>query len=227
MKKVIAGIAVCVALSACSPGMNSLPSKPPAPTVDISNVTILTVPVAQEPSPPLLESVRALRVSEERPQGYKRSLFTHWIDGDGDGCDTRAEVLFSEAVEAPKVDKNCKISGGAWFSPYDQIRVTNAGELDLDHVVGLAEAWQSGADTWKPEQRRAFANDLDDPRTLVAVTASVNRSKNSFDPAEWLPPVLAARCVYISDWVAVKTRWDLAVDQREKDVLLQWATTCQ
>lgn len=227
MKKsyLVVGMSVCVVLAACSPTENPPPSNPKVPTISSANIP--TVPATPEPAPPLLQSVRALRVGEERPDGYERDMFLHWIDGDGDGCDTRAEVLFSEAVEVPQVDKDCKLSGGAWFSPYDQVRVTNAGDLDVDHVVGLAEAWQSGADTWISEQRRAFANDLDDPRTLVAVTASVNRSKNSYDPAEWLPPVSAARCVYISDWVAVKTRWDLAVDQKEKDVLLQWANTCQ
>jgi hypothetical protein len=84
-------------------------------------------------------------LSEDKDVGYNRSFFKHWIDANKNGCDTRAEVLISEAVVKPKVDKKCKITGGKWLSAYDNKSVTNASLLDVDHLVPLAEAWRSDA----------------------------------------------------------------------------------
>ena len=111
----------------------------------------------------------APQIAQDKESGYDRSLFKHWIDEDKDKCDTRAEVLISEAVVKPKVDKKCKISGGKWLSAYDGKSVTNASQLDVDHLVPLAEAWRSGAWAWTSQQRQAFANDLADSRALIAV----------------------------------------------------------
>ena len=84
-------------------------------------------------------------VAGEVRTGYSRDLFHLWIDADGDGCDTRAEVLISEAEDAPTVGSGCSLSGGRWFSYYDGVSQTSASALDIDHMVPLAEAWDSGA----------------------------------------------------------------------------------
>ncbi|WP_240958439.1 HNH endonuclease family protein [Streptomyces chilikensis] len=165
------------------------------------------------------EALAALPAEAENREGYNRDLFRHWVDADRDGCSTRAEILISEATAPPTVGANCAISGGEWFSPYDDRTVTSARDLDIDHFVPLAESWDSGASAWSASEREAFANDLGDPRSLIAVTASSNRSKSDQDPAEWLPPATAYRCVYASAWVIVKTRWGLSVDPAEKEAL--------
>ena len=90
--------------------------------------------------------------------------------------------------------------------------------FDIDHLVPLAEAWDSGAGGGPPAPGERYANDLGDPRTLVAVTASANRSKSDQDPAEWLPAL--GQCRYVRQWVAVKIRWSLKVDAAEKRALL-------
>ncbi|MFF5447064.1 HNH endonuclease family protein [Streptomyces sp. NPDC012888] len=95
-----------------------------------------------------------------------------------------------------------------------------------EHLVPLAEAWDSGARNWDKAQRVAYANDLSVDHHLVAVTARSNRQKADRDVAEWLPPVEAVRCRYITEWIAVKTRYGLSVDQAEKDTLTQYASTC-
>jgi hypothetical protein len=61
-------------------------------------------------------------LSEDKDVGYNRSFFKHWVDANKNGCDTRAEVLISEAIVKPKVDKKCKITGGKWLSAYDNSR---------------------------------------------------------------------------------------------------------
>jgi hypothetical protein len=164
---------------------------------------------------PLATLLSLLRVRPEDRTGYERSRFVHWIDADGDGCDTRREVLIADAIVKPAVGAGCALSGGDWLSLYDGLTVSDPAQLQIDHVVALAEAWDSGASAWTPARRQAFANDLDVPFALLAVSATTNQSKSDRDPADWLPPASGAACAFLGDWIAVKVRWDLAVDQRE------------
>jgi hypothetical protein len=97
--------------------------------------------------------------------------------------------------------------------------------FDVDHMVALAEAWDSGAKRWTAGTRKRFANDLGDRRTLVAVSASANRSKSDRDPAEWLPA--RGQCRYVREWTAVKIRWSLQVDRAEKRALVRRAGNCR
>lgn len=99
------------------------------------------------------------------------------------------------------------------------IQSRNPSTFDIDHLVPLAEAWGSGANAWSAEQRTAFANDLGFRPSLIAVSASSNRSKGDRDPAEWMPPAANEHCRYLRTWVAVKTRWRLAIDVAEKRAL--------
>ena len=149
---------------------------------------------------PLRDVVAALPVATELRDGYERTKFKHWVDADRDGCNTRAEVLLAEAATAPTMGEKCAITGGSWYSAYDDTYITNPRTSDIDHMVPLAEAWDSGAYAWTPEQRQAYANDLDEPRALIAVTATTNRSKADQDPHQWLPPYEPARCEYITSW---------------------------
>lgn len=169
-------------------------------------------------------ALESLTVADESRAGYQRSLFKHWIDADGDGCNTRYEVLISEAKSKPRVGSGCRLSGGRWVSAYDGVQTSKIAALDIDHVVPLAEAWDSGASNWTSEQRMRFANDLEDSRSLIAVTATSNRQKSDRDPAEWLPA--RGRCSYLVQWVAVKVRWALAVDPAEKLALAGLIDTC-
>ncbi|WP_131770269.1 HNH endonuclease family protein [Candidatus Protofrankia californiensis] len=174
----------------------------------------------------LRAAITDLPVTAENRTGYTRETFEHWVDADTDGCTTRSEVLIAEAVTAPSVGAGCRLTGGAWRSYYDDATWTNPTDLDIDHLVPLAEAWDSGASTWTDAQRRAYANDLDDPRSLVAVTDRLNQAKGDKDPAAWMPPATDARCRYLTEWVAVKIRWRLAVDTTEKTALTSHAATC-
>jgi hypothetical protein len=199
-----------------------------APASDVTVTVRLTslAPPVSDPTATLpagtstLGAVLAgLPVAAERRAGYSRSLFRHWIDADKDGCDTRREVLIAEAVIAPTVSAGCSLSGGRWLSLYDDLTVTDPGGLDIDHLVPLAEAWDSGAYGWDAARRQAYANDLGVAWSLIAVSASSNRSKGDADPAEWLPPDASYTCQYVADWVAVKARWSLSVDSAVKAVI--------
>lgn len=177
---------------------------------------------------PIAVGVSRLAVENESREGYNRDLFRHWNTGldAADGCNTRAEVLVSEAVTVPGVGARCALTGGSWWSYYDDVRVTSASALDIDHMVPLAEAWDSGASGWTSARREAYANDQGADASLVAVTARSNRSKSDQDPAEWLPPSADALCRYAAEWTATKLRWNLAVDEAEQDRLYLIAAGC-
>jgi hypothetical protein len=163
-----------------------------------------------------LALLQSVRVENEFSSGYDRSLFDHWRDVDGDGCDSRDQVLKRDSISLPQVDPiSCDVIAGDWISPYDGARWSNPSDIDIDHVVALKEAWDSGAWSWSSAQRRAFANDTSDSRTLLAVTDSVNQSKSDKDPSNWLPPLQSYTCTYIGNWVAVKVRWNLSMDSSE------------
>ncbi|MFS0698118.1 HNH endonuclease family protein [Streptomyces nitrosporeus] len=191
-------------------------------------------PAAAAPSAPspaaaavltLDDALEQLPVADESRQGYTRSAFKHWNAGldPADGCNTRAEVLLAEAVEEPAVSAGCKLTGGSWISYYDNQEVNDPAKLDIDHMVPLAESWDSGASAWDAKRREAYANDQTASASLVAVTARTNRSKADQDPAQWMPPLPEAHCRYISEWVATKLRWNLTADQAEADALTAYA----
>ncbi|MGW1411002.1 HNH endonuclease family protein [Streptomyces sp. NPDC002403] len=174
----------------------------------------------------LAEAIAQIPAGTEDRTGYERNSFRLWVDADKDGCDTRKEVLIAEAVKAPEQGARCALSGGEWLSYYDEVTVTAATKLDIDHVVPLAEAWDSGASTWTAERREQYANDLGADRSLVSVTAKTNRSKADRDPAEWLPPASSAQCTYGADWVGTKLRWKLTSDDKERAALEKLAKDC-
>ncbi|WP_434094525.1 HNH endonuclease family protein [Streptomyces albidoflavus] len=182
----------------------------------------LSAGIEDGPCPPRLPT------AVESRAGYTRTAFKHWTAGDNptDGCNTRQEVLISEAVVAPEIGPRCSLTGGTWFSYYDEVEVNGASGLDIDHMVPLAEAWDSGASAWTAARREAYANDQGQASSLVAVTARTNRSKSDQDPAEWLPPASGALCRYGAEWTATKLRWGLTVDDLERDRLLDIAAGC-
>ncbi len=172
-------------------------------------------------SAPLVTAINNLPVATEVRTGYERSKFKHWVDADGDGCSTRFEVLDIESETSVTCSN---LAGGRWFSYYDRVSWTDSGRIDIDHMVPLAEAWDSGARNWTAAQREAYANDLGDSRSLVGVTDSVNTSKGDKDIAEWLPTY--DRCRYLREFVAVKIRWRLTVNSGEKTAMQNLAAGC-
>ena len=146
-------------------------------------------------------TVAAVPTAAESNSGYDRTLFKHWVDANGDCQNARAEVLISEReADTPltyTTSGKCTVSTGRWFSYYDRVSWTLASDVDIDHMVPLAEAWDSGARRWTVGTRRRFANDLRDARSLVAVTASSNRSKSDSDPASGCPT--GGRCRYVRE----------------------------
>lgn len=159
--------------------------------------------------------------SESGSTTYNRADFRHWIDESGDCRDTRVEVLIAES-KVPVTytsTRHCSVATGKWYSYYDGATWRSPADVDVDHMVPLKEAWESGARLWSVDRRTRYANDLGLPATLVAVTDNVNQAKSDKDPAGWLPPRSMARCTYAVAWVQVKYRWRLSIDSAERSLL--------
>lgn len=164
-----------------------------------------------------------LTVATEDRTGYDRDLFPHWITQSG-SCNTR-EVVLERDGENVQQNSSCAATSGSWYSVYDGATWTAASDVDIDHLVPLAEAWDSGADSWTTSRRQSFANDLTRPQ-LIAVTDNVNQSKGDKDPAQWMPSVSSYSCTYVRAWVQVKYYYDLSVDSAEKSKLTSVLNGC-
>lgn len=171
------------------------------------------------------EQLDALTVRQEQEaDSYDRALFPHWDSGVEGTCTTRQVVLERDGQDV-EVGEDCQPVSGSWSSAFDGEVLTDAGDVDIDHMVPLKEAWRSGAHAWTTEERQRFANDLDSTQ-LWAVSASSNRSKGDADPAEWMPPSEEVHCDYAASWVEVKYDWDLAVDPDEEQALREVLQGC-
>ena len=118
------------------------------------------------------------------------------------------------------------MTSGEWLAPYTGTVVTDPGKLDIDHMVPLGNAHASGAWHWSANHRERYANYLDDPQHLIAVTASANRSKGARGPEDWKPEDSSYWCQYAVDWITIKDDWGLTVTQREHDALVEMLNTC-
>ncbi len=179
----------------------------------------------------LKAAIQRLVVMEEPPRsGYARELFEHWVDVDGSGCTVRHKVLLADATAIAPLripsggGAPCVVYEGNWELLFDGARhVGVASEIDVDHVVALAEAWDSGAWAWDAERRRTFANDS---LNLIVADRQVNKDKADLDAGQWAPPDHRARCITAAKMVLTKLRYQLSVDAAERRGLLTMARSC-
>lgn len=174
------------------------------------------------------EPLDALRIKGRAPKtGYQRAAFgPPWADIDHNGCDTRDDILARDLLATTHDVDNCRVLAGLLRCPYTGQLVYfqrgDGSEVDIDHVVALSNAWQTGAFSWTTEKRTAFAND---PDNLLAVDATTNRQKGAGDAATWLPP--RDRCPYVKRQIAVKGRYGLWVTPAEHDAMARILATCR
>ncbi len=151
---------------------------------------------------------------------YKRNDWQHWIDEDKNCLSTRDEVLAKESLKTVGIDR-CRVVSGKWRDPYTGEAFTDPRELDIDHLVPLGEAYISGGSEWNSERKKQYANDLDLPEALIAVSASANRNKEAKDPTHWMPSNEEYHREYIEAWVRVKKKWGLSMDEEEEKKIME------
>ena len=180
-----------------------------------------------------LKAVDSLVVKGRAPKtGYARSEFGRaWLDVDHNGCDTRNDILRRDMVGITfkAGSATCLVAFGKLIDPYSGATmsfvrgVKTSALVQIDHVVALSNAWQTGAFKLSAEKRIAMAND---PLNLLAVNGSLNEQKSDGDAATWLPPLKSYRCSYVARQVAVKKKYGLWVTPAEKAAIVKILTTC-
>lgn len=143
---------------------------------------------------------------------YDRDDWGGWIDEDGDGLNTRHEVLAEESLIKPVISNN-KVISGKWFDKYTGKYFTNPSDLDIDHLVPLKNAHISGASNWSKKKKNRYYNYLKYDNHLIAVSKSANRNKSYKSPVNWLPPNKEYQCEYVREWFKIKTAWGLTIEE--------------
>ena len=123
-------------------------------------------------------------------------------------------------------ERECRVATGQWYGAFTGTYVETPGELDIDHLVPLKNAHNSGGWAWVSTQKQEYANDLGNPDHLIAVTRGANRSKGARGPEDWRPPDESYWCQYATDWTAVKMEWGLTMTQRESEAIIEMLDTC-
>ena len=206
-----------------------LPGTTTTSTTATTTTTSTTTTIASASSGWDEELLQGLIVSNSStPVSYDRDDWgSGWSDADGDCMRTRHEVLKTESVDQAQVDYyGCTVTGGRWYGAFTGTWVTNPSSLDIDHFVPLANAHASGGWAWSSTTKRNYYNDLSDPKHLIAVTASANRSKGARGPESWKPTNTDYWCVYAHSWATIKTRWELTVTTSELGALTSMLNTC-
>ena len=207
------------------PATTIAPADEPATTIAPADEPATNETTSTEGAAELIERLRPL-VAQPDPglPAYDRDHFAGWLDADGDCVNTRHEVLQAEAVDFSMNTGGCAVAVGQWFDPYTNRTYTDPSELDVDHVVALADAWVSGAWAWADEVLDRFSNDLGN---LNAIAAGENRSKSAKGPAEYSPTASAARCDYLVQYATVKIRWGLSITPRDFEVVEAGLEGCE
>ena len=206
-----------VTTGATPTGTPATPTPAPHPTV---------APPTQESSTTLTLTVAP--IAADIPD-YDRAEWKHWTDEDGDCSDARQEVLIAESLGTVtyETDRKCRVETGRWWAPHLGHHLENPSHIDVDHHVPLKNAHLSGAWAWSAERKEEYANYLEDPDHLVAISSRHNRSKGARGPEEWAPPDNALWCDYAVDWAQVKVQWELTMTPVEAEIAMDMLGTCE
>ena len=231
------------------PAPGQTPVRPPptptgeAPTPVYTPVTTRATPTgtpatltpAPEPTvaPPVLqEAVTPTIAIAPIPTGipaYSRSQWKHWVDADGDCQDARQEALIAESLVSVtfETDRQCRVESGRWYGAFTGTYFEDPGDVDVDHMVPLKNAHNSGGWDWSPAMKEEYANNLGDDDHLIAVQDNANQSKGARGPDEWMPPDETYWCQYATDWAEIKERWSLTMTEPEAGAVVEMLNTCE
>lgn len=191
----------------------------------------------QRSSAPAATALATLPTKGRAPKtGYARTRFgTAWTDTTDsplghNGCDTRNDILRRDLVDETvrTGTRGCVVLSGVLHDPYTARSIafhrgSTSSAVQIDHVVPLGDAWQTGAQQLSEQQRTQLAND---PLELLAVDGPTNESKGDGDAATWLPPDKAYRCAYVARQVAVKQAYRLWVTAAERAAMVRVLDRC-
>lgn len=158
-----------------------------------------------------------------------------WIDVDGNGCDTRNDILKRDMVSFETFRGDCEVQTGILNDVYSGSTIDfvhtnafgkNTGDsmtVQIDHVIPLNWAWQNGAEAWSQDTRILFAND---PINLKAVEGKQNSSKSDKGPSAWMPAAGSYHCTYAVDFTSVLQKYELTIPAADQQALLGTLAGC-
>jgi hypothetical protein len=210
----------------------------PEPAPEPSPVLANREPAEPAPTSPAndavteaLAALSTIPVKGRAPKtGYDRDeqFGSAWRDVDNNSCDTRNDILTRDLVDIVR-DGACRVLTGVLVDPYSGQSIAftrgvgTSSEVQIDHVVALLNAWETGAQQLTRDERVRFAND---PRNLMAVAGRVNAQKGAGDAATWLPPQKSFRCTYVTMQIEVKVDYRLWVTAAERDAMVRVLAEC-
>ncbi|WP_044086856.1 HNH endonuclease family protein [Bifidobacterium bombi] len=183
-------------------------------------------------SGPAAEALNTLAIDDHpRSSSYRRDAFSYnKVDFDGDGCTVRDDVLRRDMNDVTYTGgSSCHVDSGVLHDPYtgkeiDFVRgKQTSAQVQIDHVVALENAWQSGASKWGLAEREEYGNDM---YNLLAVDGPANQEKGSASAAYWLPENRGYRCSYVARQIGVKTKYRLSVTTKERDAIIEVLRSC-
>ncbi|MEY2814009.1 MAG: hypothetical protein RL579_914 [Actinomycetota bacterium] len=199
----------------------------------IAILNIPNIPNANSAETSIEIILESLAVKGRAPKtGYTRAQFGQtWADVNRNGCDTRNDILQRDLTNLSyrSGTRDCVIESGKLIDPYSGITINfvkgvkSSMEVQIDHVVALSNAWQTGAFKFTLEKRTQFAND---PDNLLAVQGRLNSQKGDGDAATWLPPLKSYQCTYVSKQISVKAKYGLWVTAPEKAAMKNILAKC-
>lgn len=191
-----------------------------------------------------LDATNTIATAKARPGGYDRErYFGGWASNGCGSATTRDTILARDlkgAVENPK----CQVTSGTLSDPYTGRTIqfrrgrNTSSAVQIDHVVALLDAWESGARDWDQAKRVQYANS---PDVLLASDGPANmakgsgldvngtalyRSQNSGAPDVWMPDNKAYRCDYMAKRATIKSKWGLTMTPREKQQTVSVLSQC-
>ncbi len=199
----------------------------------IAILNIPNIPNANSAETSIEIILESLAVKGRAPKtGYTRAQFGQtWADVNRNGCDTRNDILQRDLTNLSfrSGTRDCVVESGKLIDPYSGITINfvkgvkSSMEVQIDHVVALSNAWQTGAFKFTLEKRTQIAND---PDNLLAVQGRLNSQKGDGDAATWLPPLKSYRCTYVSKQISVKAKYGLWVTAPEKAAMKNILAKC-
>lgn len=178
----------------------------------IMGVAAVQPALAQQQLPPAAAEMR---------KGYDRNAWGDWEPVEG--ClTTRHAVLAATSLVQPRL-RNCKVVAGLWRDAWTGAEITDPKNTDIDHVVPVQEAHDSGGYRWETAVRHRFFNDMEN---LVVTGREINQRKGAYGPEAWLPEGEAERCFFVRRWIYIKHKWQLTADERELQALQTVLHTC-
>ena len=219
----------------CSLDMGPVPGQAsitplPAPTATVEAPTPVStptpIPTGAAPTTTLVITVAPITTGIPE---YSRSEWKHWEDHDGDCQNARHEVLIAESLVPVtyKTDRKCRVETGRWFGAFTGTYFEDPGDVDVDHMVPLKNAHNSGGWAWGPAMKEEYANNLGDDHHLIAVQDNANQSKGARGPDEWMPEDESYWCQYATDWTEIKYWWDLTMTEPEAEAVVDMLQRCE